>query len=222
MNDIIINPINNHKYTLILLHGMSSNPKDLLHIANVLKKCFNFLKIIIPHSPNIDIDWPDGKEFNVNSWYNYYTRNDNLMLHDDINKIQFKQQYLRIDKYIKDENRLIGNNVILGGYSQGGTLVYDILLNSNNLIKGGFIFHSVFMNNIIRINNIKNINIPLFIVSSKKDNIYNFKLQEKMINLLKRKNINIYWKILDNIAHCEYSNREEIFFKKSLELIFNT
>ena len=222
MNDIIINPIDEHKYTLILLHGMYSNPNDLLDISKILKNTFNFLKIILVHSPTIDIDWPDGKECNVNSWYNYYTRNDNLMEHDNINKIQFKEQYLRIDKIIKNENRLIGNNVILGGYSQGGTLVYDIVLNSNNLIKAGFIFHSVFMDNIIRINNIKNIQTPIFIVSGKKDNIYNFKLQEQMINLLKSKNARIYWKILNNIGHCEYSNDEEIFFKKSLQLIFNT
>lgn len=222
MNDIIINPIDEHKYTLILLHGMYSNPNDLLDISKILKNTFNFLKIILVHSPIIDIDWPDGKECNVNSWYNYYTRNDNLMEHDNINKIQFKEQYLRIDKIIKNENRLIKNNVILGGYSQGGTLVYDIVLNSNNLIKAGFIFHSVFMDNIIQINNIKNIQIPIFIVSGKKDNIYNFKLQEQMINLLKSKNVPIYWKILNNIGHCEYSNDEEIFFKKSLQLIFNT
>lgn len=222
MNDIIINPIDEHKYTLILLHGMYSNPNDLLDISKILKNTFNFLKIILVHSPIIDIDWPDGKECNVNSWYNYYTRNDNLMEHDNINKIQFKEQYLRIDKIIKNENRLIKNNVILGGYSQGGTLVYDIVLNSNNLIKAGFIFHSVFMDNIIQINNIKNIKIPIFIVSGKKDNIYNFKLQEQMINLLKSTNVPIYWKILNNIGHCEYSNDEEIFFKKSLQLIFNT
>ena len=222
MNDIIINPIDEHKYTLILLHGMYSNPNDLLDISKILKNTFNFLKIILVHSPIIDIDWPDGKECNVNSWYNYYTRNDNLMEHDNINKIQFKEQYLRIDKIIKNENRLIKNNVILGGYSQGGTLVYDIVLNSNNLIKAGFIFHSVFMDNIIQINNIKNIQIPIFIVSGKKDNIYNFKLQEQMINLLKSTNVPIYWKILNNIGHCEYSNDEEIFFKKSLQLIFNT
>ena len=222
MNDIIINPTDEHKYTIILLHGMYSNPNDLLYVSNILKNSFNFLKIILVHSPIIDINWPEGKECNVNSWYNYYTRNDNLMIHDNINKIQFKEQYLRIDKIIKNENCLIGNNVILGGYSQGGTLVYDIVFNSNNLIKAGFIFHSVFMDNIIRINNIKNIETPIFIVSGKKDNIYNFKLQEQMINLLKSKNARIYWKILNNIGHCEYSNDEEIFFKKSLQLIFNT
>ena len=222
MNDIIINPIDNHKYTLILLHGMNSSPNELLHIANVIKLNFKFLKIILLHSPNIDIDWPDGKEFNVNSWYNYYTRNDNLMIHDNINKINYKEKYLKINNIIKKENCLVGKNVILGGYSQGGTLAYDIILNSFNLIKAGFIFHSIFMDNIIRINKIKNIQIPIFIVSGKKDNIYNFKFQEKMINLLRSKDILIYWKILENITHCEYSNEEEIFFKKSLQLIFNT
>ena len=209
MSETIIYPKSIHKWTFIILHGMYSSANDIHNNFSNISNFFPNMKFILIESPIRNIDWPDGVEYNVKSWYNYYSRNDNKNFHDIIDVKQFNDQILRIETYIKNELDILkNNNVILSGYSQGGTLIFDLVLNSKYKVKSGIILHSVFMDNVIDINNIKNKKIPLHIISGEKDKIYNLRLQRSMINKLRLKNIYIDWKILNNISHCEFSYLE--------------
>ena len=70
-------PKNIHKFTLILLHGMNMNINTLYKMVKKLQYYNKNLKIILPIAEKININWPNGIEYNISSWYNYYTRNDN-------------------------------------------------------------------------------------------------------------------------------------------------
>ena len=96
-------PNEKHIFTIIILHGMyghSSNYETLVdNILNISKN----IKIIVPNSPIRDIDWPAGKEYNVRSWYNYFTRNDGLLEHDIIETEHFYEQTTRITTIIDND-----------------------------------------------------------------------------------------------------------------------
>lgn len=235
MTKYIINSRENHLHTLIMLHGMSDNYKSLLEIAFKIHNKYKNIKIIIPNSPCITIDWPDGKETNVNSWYNYYTQNDNLMIHDNIDINQFNTQTRRIINIINNESKQVGSdNVILHGVSQGGTICFNILFKKYVKIKCFILIHTCLMNNIIDTKNItKNITNnknqkQLYIFSGNRDNVYNLKLQQKSISKLYNekynetynKKYNIYWHIEPNLNHCEYSKNEENFIIDSIKDYF--
>jgi phospholipase/carboxylesterase len=174
----IFNSINKHLYTLILLHGMNMQISELIDLCNYLQKNIKHLKIILPSAPKRNISWPNGTEYNILSWYDYFTCNNNKYEHDLINYSHFNYQTNKIYKILDKELILLNNNaknIIIGGFSQGGTLAFNIGLNYKYNLGGIIGIHTIFMNNIININNANN--IPIYLFSGKKDKIYNINFQ---------------------------------------------
>ena len=213
---MILLPIENHEYTLIILHGMYQSNKSIYSLAESIQKFFKNLKIILPCAPKRNISWTNPKEKNVNSWYDYYTKNDGLMIHDIINEKDFHEQCNRIDLIIKNEILSIDSkNIIIMGISQGGTLALDIGLYSNYKLGGIIGLHTLFMD----ILSTKNINkIPIYLFSGENDNIYSIELQKKSLQKL-QKNLKIKWIIEKSLGHCEYSVKELPFIVNALNQI---
>lgn len=212
-----------HKFTLILLHGMNMNIISLYKTVNLLQKFNNNIKIILPVAPKININWPDGKESNISSWYNYYTRYDNKFKHDIINIDDFNNQTNRIYKILDKEIDLLGDSkkIIIGGFSQGGTIAFNVGLNYKYSLGGIIAIHSIFMDNIIKINkNLYSNKIPIFLFSGTEDKIYNLKFQNKSLSILRENNYRIFWQIEKNLSHCEFSKNEIKFLKNTLRNIF--
>lgn len=216
---MIFNAIEVHLYTLILLHGMFQTSKSLISIANYIQNYNKNIKIILPDAPKRNISWSTPPDYNVSSWYNYYTRYDGLFIHDEINKNHFNQQTIRINNLIERESKLINyNKIIIAGISQGGTLALNIGLNYKEKLAGIIGIHTILMNNIVNLNNIQK--IPIYLFSGNKDNIYNIDFQKESFKKLKLQNINIVdWFIENNLGHCEYSIKEYRFIIKSIQNI---
>lgn len=208
-----------HKYSLILLHGMNMPIKELYNITKILQKKYIYLKIIIPVANKMNIFWPEGLEYNVRSWYNYYTRNDNQFVHDTININDFNYQTNNIFKIIDNERKILKNskNIIIAGISQGGTLAFNIGLNYFENLGGIIGIHTIFMDNIIKINNNCN-KIPIYLFSGSKDKIYNIKFQDISLNKLREKKYKIFW-CIKKLHHCEYSKYEQGFLFNSINHI---
>lgn len=215
MNDYIFLSKEDHLYTLIILHGMYVTNNSLVNLVYYLQNNNKNIKIILPNAPKRDINWPSGIEKNVNSWYNYYTNNDGKMKYDKIDESDFYEQVDKINKIIKDEIDIVKNpkKIIIAGISQGGTLALHIGL-TYSLQLGGIIgIHTLFLKYLIE--NLENINkIPIFLLSGKEDDIYNYKFQ-KMCAKKINKNI-IKWKVIKNLKHCEYYQHENKLIDKYL------
>lgn len=216
---MIFNAIENHLYTIIILHGMFQNSKSLIPLANYIQNHNKNIKIILPTAPIRNISWSNIPEPNISSWYNYYTRNDGLQIHDNINEKHFIQQTNRINNIIDEERKIINSDkIIIAGISQGGTLALNIGLKYNYKLGGIIGIHTIFMDNIIMLNNLQN--IPIYLFSGTKDNIYNFEFQKKSFKKLKSKNITISnWFIQNNLGHCEKSDKEFEFIIRSIQNI---
>lgn len=213
---MILSSIENHEFSLIMLHGMYQSNKSIYSLAESIQKFFKNMKIIIPCAPKRNISWSSPSEKNVSSWYDYYTKNDGLEIHDIINEKDFNDQCNRINLIIKNESLLIDTkNIIVLGISQGGTLALNIGLHSPFKIGGILGIHTLFLD-IISTNNINNIPIHLF--SGENDNIYLIELQKKSLEKLNKK-LKINWIIEKGLGHCEYSIKELPFIINSLNQI---
>ena len=211
-----MNATKKHIFTIILLHGMYQNYKSLKNISLKIKKNNQFIKVIILNAPKIDIDWPQGKEYNVSSWYNYYTRYDGKMKLDIINLKNFYEQVNRLELLIEQEvltHYINPNNILLMGVSQGGTIAMHAALNSKYKIGGIIGIHTLFLYNLIK-NYYKINKIPIYLLSGREDEVYNLNLQKKAIDNLYQNNFTITWDIIENLKHCEYYMHED-------ELILN-
>ena len=86
-NSIIYNSVKKHKYTFIMLHPMFSDStyfNDYIEYFKNNSSIANSIKFILPESPVMDVDYPNNKQYNVKSWFNYYTYNNNINIIDEI------------------------------------------------------------------------------------------------------------------------------------------
>lgn len=219
----VINPNpENHKYTFVLLHSMCSDDSQFNEFIDYFKTndnydyIFKYIKFIFPISPIIDIDYPDNKLFNQNAWYNYYTCYDGKNKVDDIDENQFNYQTKIITEIVNQEANILGNykNIYIGGESQGGTLIFNILNNLPKNIGGLFCLRSIYMHKYIKLNKKYN-KTPIFIYSGTLDNVYTLKLQKKCFKCLEKKCFKIEWTIIENLNHYNTIEKEYNFIINS-------
>ena len=215
-NSIIYNSVKKHKYTFIMLHPMFSDStyfNDYIEYFKNNSSIANSIKFILPESPVMDVDYPNNKQYNVKSWYNYYTCYNNLNKLDKINSSEFLLQTQKIVTIINNEATHLKTykNIFILGVSQGGTLLFNILKLLPESIGGLFCIKSLYMYNYIHLKT--NNATPMFFFSGNKDSVYNLAFQIKCSKLLKP-NYNISWTIIDGLDHYEKTDHEYIFVLK--------
>ena len=177
------------------------------------KSCIYFesIKFIFPESPIIDVDYPNNKQYNVNSWYNYYSCYDGIDKIDKIDQTQYNNQSIRITKIINREAKILNNykKIFLGGVSQGGTLIFDILNRIPKDLGGIFCIKSIYMDKYINL--VNNLKTPIYIFSGENDNIYTISLQNTGFNILIKKKYNVTWSVIPNLDHGTKSIEENNF-----------
>ena len=218
---MIFNSIEKHLYTIIILHGMFQTSKSLIQLANYIQESNKNIKVILPTAPKRNISWSNPPDNNISSWYNYYTKYDGELFHDDIDVTHFIEQTKRIEKIIAQERKYIDNkNILISGISQGGTLAFNIGLKLEVKLGGIIGIHTVFMDNIISTEKVNR--LPIYLLSGEKDDIYNIKLQKNSINKLESSGVKITkWYIEKNVGHCDNPKIEEDFLVKAIKDILH-
>tara|TARA_B100001142_G_C14065322_1_gene551311 strand:- start:9 stop:659 length:651 start_codon:yes stop_codon:yes gene_type:complete len=214
MNFKTINSDSVHTKTVIILHGMNQDVNDMLYIINKIKSKKNgkFIKFIIPIAEKMNIIWPDGKKEKCSSWYNYFTRYDNLIKHDIINSIEFQKNTEEIIDLINQESKIVHPEFIsLIGLSQGGTICINVALNLKYKIENIICIDTIFLHTYYKYTPFK---LQCFkVLISNKDEIYNPMFQKYCYSLLKsyKNEVDIFTR--DNY-HCENSDSIAKFIAK--------
>ena len=204
INTIIHNNVKKHKYTFIMLHPMYSDATyfndHIDYFRKVNSSLTNSVKFILPQSPVMDIDYPNNKQYNIKSWYNYYTCYNNLNKLDKINISHFNLQTKKIVAIINNEAAVLKSyaKLFVIGVSQGGTLLFNILKFLPQPLGGLFCIKSLYMYKYINLKT--NNSTPLFFYSGNKDNVYNLEFQKKCAKMLEKK-YNVNWTIIDGLDH---------------------
>jgi len=221
MKSIIVYPTIKHTHTFICLHGMCCYAEDMKDNFQKLIEHYPSIKFIFINSPTMTVNWPDGKQHNVKSWYNYYTCNDGLLKHDIIDINGLNDQKNRIIKVLNRETNLLGDNkkIFLCGSSQGGTVCLHSLMHLNYPIGGVFCLRTVFMDNISKVNP-NNKETPIFIFAGQNDEIYKLLLQRRSFSKLANSGFILYWHVQPKLDHSTYSKKEVNTINKWLKTTF--
>lgn len=201
MNFKNIRAYKKHTETFIILHGMNQNINDIHYIVNKIKKRKHGIKFIIAMSENMTIEWPCGQKENCNSWYNYFTKYDNLNKHDIINSIEFENSTNFLVNIIKKEIKVINPSMItLIGISQGGTVCINAALRLKFKIKNIKCIDTVFLHSYYYYQEHEKQTFQ--VLQSRKDKIYNPFFQTYCYNILKSyyNDVIIFYR---NCGHCE-------------------
>ena len=223
-NNLVFLPKNDHIYTLILLHGMYETTESLIKLTYKLMKKYKKLKIILPNAPKRTINWSEENEYGISAWYNYFTRYDGLMKHDEIDIKHFDEQVKRINKLIDNEVKLLNGqtqNIMIGGISQGGTLALHIGLNYHHKLGCIIGIHTTLMDNITQISK-ECQQLPIYLFSGNKDEIYNIKLQNRSLRDLRKFKYKIIWQIERKLGHCEFCKKEYPFIIRAIKKIIKS
>jgi predicted esterase len=201
----IINPKFKHIKTVIILHGLNQSEESIINIVNLIRSKKRGIKFIIPFANKMNIVWPDGSSENSISWYNYYSRYDNLFKHDLINQSEFKKNTEYITDIFEQESKLIDTSkIFLCGISQGGTLAINVSLNLKFKINSIICIDTIFLH-LYHDFRVKNLNQTYHIYKSDNDYIYNPRFQEYCYSLLENLKNKIIIKEHD-LEHCESDN----------------
>jgi len=135
------------------------------------------------------------------SWYNYYTKRDNLHRHDTISQDEFGFITEELIRIIKREAKIVTPEMLsIVGFSQGGTICINAALRLKFRIKNIKCIDTIFLHTHSDTNNCVSQYFQILI--SKKDEIYNPKFQEYCYSVLESYGNVIFISYRDNL-HCE-------------------
>ena len=209
-----IHIINNDNYilTIILFHPMYNDYTSMLKYCNN-----NKFRYILIQSPIININWPNNIDYNVNSWYNYYSDYSGLNKQDNISLIDLNNISIDIQFLIK---QLKNDKLILGGISQGATIaLHNSLHYYNNNIIGVFSLRSILLKH-TRIHKKINKKLRIFTYNGNNDKIYIKKLYLKSFIKLNKFNVDSY--IEQSTGHNDTSFNEFKYLNNWLNILNDT
>ena len=186
MRKVVTYPKSKHSKTLIILHGMNQDEKDLKEIVKKIQSKKRGIKIIIPVSERILIKWPDFTEEFITSWYKYYSRYDNMLKHDIINVSEFNENSLKIKNIIQQEIQYVNaSKIFLCGLSQGGTIAIDTSLKLNFKLGAVLCIDTIFLHSYFDYKNFSDVSQNFIVHQGKNDKIYNPIFQDYCFSILK-------------------------------------
>ena len=188
-----------------MLHPMGSDSSYFDEYIEYIKnnnKIYNKINFILPESPIMDVDYPNNKQYNVKSWFNYYTYNNNIDIIDEISVKDYNLACNSIITIINREATILGSykRIFLLGVSQGGTLLFNILNKLEKPLGGLFCIKSLYMYKYVKLT--KNTCTPLYFYSGNKDEVYNLEFQQSCSKLLEKK-YKVTWTIINDLNHHE-------------------
>ena len=188
-----------------MLHPMGSDSSYFDEYIEYIKnnnKIYNKINFILPESPIMDVDYPNNKQYNVKSWFNYYTYNNNIDIIDEISVKDYNLACNSIITIINREATILGSykRIFLLGVSQGGTLLFNILNKLEKPLGGLFCIKSLYMYKYVKLT--KNTCTPLYFYSGNKDEVYNLEFQQSCSKLLEKK-YKVTWTIINELNHHE-------------------
>jgi phospholipase/carboxylesterase len=179
----------NPEYVVIWLHGLGADCNDFVPIVNEIKLdvC---VKFVFPNAPVMPITINNGHA--MRSWYDIYslTNIDNMIdkngLKLSVNLVDDLIQY-----YVK--NGYQTTDIILAGFSQGGSVIYQALSSLNYKIRGAVILSSYMVdpNNFV-INTI-NKNASILVCHGKLDDVVSYELGLSSYNVLHKNGYHALW-----------------------------
>ena len=192
-----------------MLHGLHNDGSSFDQLADDLAQLG--CKVVAPSAPLRHLHWNNDDDSQTHAWYDYYTKRDGEDQHDIINTRHLQQECDYILDII-EEYHTRRTKLILGGCSQGGTLVYHMIATAMiPQLTAAIISRSCFLHTLVP--SITPLNIDLFVFSAGADEVYCQNLREKALeHLTKNNHINLTTKYKAGLRHASNSQTEHASF----------
>ncbi|KAH0484488.1 MAG: uncharacterized protein KVP18_005092 [Porospora cf. gigantea A] len=138
------NPSGKHLFSLVFMHGLGdsamgwvSGIQEILAQSSFLRA---HMKVCMPTADVMPVHWSGG--FPTTAWFDIFSLDSTAR--EDLEGISRSRN--RVSAIISHELELgvPNENIFVGGYSQGGSLAYDVLLNEDRKL-GGFVLLSAWI-----------------------------------------------------------------------------
>ena len=203
-------PFKRTKATVILLHGLYNDGSSFNQLADELAQLG--CKVVAPSAPLRHLHWTNSQSTDQTyAWYDYYTKRDGENQHDIINNRHLQQEC----DYVLDivqEYHATGTILILGGYSQGGTIVYHMIATGViPQLTAAMISRSCFLHTLVP--SVTPQTIDLMVFSAGADEVYCQELRERaLLHLLTNNRINLTTRSKAGLRHGSNSHTEHTSF----------
>ena len=172
------------------------------------------VKFIYPVAPTRTISWPTGPESDVSSWYNYFTRRDGELHHDELDVGQLSAQTRRIHAILDREAALLDNDrrrLILGGISQGGTVAIHAAVSYGRELGGLLALRSCLIDSVTVLRDRRNAvtNTPVFVFAAGQDSVYAIELQQRGYDQLEAAGFRVERHLETKLSHWDDSRNEK-------------
>ena len=215
--EFVMQPLGEHTHTVILLHSMYC-PPDACEMLQKLPSYLSRLghsniKFVFPYAPRRTISWPTGPETDVPSWYNYFTRRDGELAHDELDEAHLASQTRRIHAMLDREAALLGGDprrLILGGSSQGGTVAIHAAVGYGRELGGLLALRSCLIDTVTAPSG-RNAaaNTPVYVFVAGDDRVYAPELQHRGYGHLESAGFRVEWKTESKLTHWDASRNEK-------------
>mmetsp|Transcript_62124 Transcript_62124/g.143052 ORF Transcript_62124/g.143052 Transcript_62124/m.143052 type:complete len:266 (+) Transcript_62124:31-828(+) len=132
-HDLTLDPSDEHRCTLVLLHGLQCSPEDWLQLVPYLHDCgVHGVRLKVPCAPlRSNPKYWGGDRTPGPSWFDYHTDCSGKEEEDEVDEGHVAEQRARILGMIEREVKLLGGDarkVVLGGCSQGCSMACEIAM----------------------------------------------------------------------------------------------
>lgn len=192
LSTIEIEPLANHQYSVIWLHGLGADGHDFEHITQELHiNIASQGRFIFPNAPVQAVTVHGGME--MRAWYDILAMN--LEREVDINGIY--QSAKLIEQLIEREknNGIATENILLAGFSQGGVIALHVGLRYPEKL-GGVIALSAYLPTLVQLNSeaaIANKNMPIFMAHGILDSVVDVETGKAVFDSLHAQGYPIQW-----------------------------
>lgn len=177
------------EYIVIWLHGLGADCNDFVPIVNEMKLdvCVRF---VFPNAPVIPVTINNSNV--MRAWYDIYslTNIDNMI---DKNGLKLAVDLIDdlIQHYVKEGYKT--TDIILAGFSQGGSVVYQAISTLSYPIHGAVILSSYMVDLKKFISNSINKDATILVCHGKLDNVVPYELGLSSYNVLHKNGYHALW-----------------------------
>lgn len=189
------------KATIILLHCLNGHGSDFKTLSEELVQLG--CKVVCPSAPLRRLHW-DQALTQAHSWYDYYTRRDGEDRHDIINRRHLAKECEYVLDVIANYHS-VGSKLIIGGVSQGGTVIYHMLASGMvPQLTAAVISRSCFLHDLVP--DPVEQDVSLLVFSAGGDEVYSRELRDRgLAHLRKNTKLQLAEMCKSGLRHESYS-----------------
>lgn len=188
--ELLTHPSQPPEFSIIWLHGLGADGNDFVPIADELALPMP-VRFIFPHAPIMPVSINNG--YVMRAWYDIYS----LEMGARQDETGIRRSQAQIEALIAQENGrgIAPRNIMLAGFSQGGTIVLQTALRHPQQLAGVMALSTYLPLSATLLDERAeaNLQLPLFMAHGRQDNVIAFDIASQSRHKLEQSGYAVEW-----------------------------